>query len=98
MLPDLPPDHLAFARHDGGTSVFLYFSDGHTVTVDLERLGIETSRLRMGTASASAQGSAVEVRDKGGKTVHIDSAVLRSFCDPKYAAELRQAIADVTAQ
>jgi hypothetical protein len=98
ILPELPPDLLAFARHDGGTSVFLRFSDGHTATVDLARLGIDMSRLSLGTASASADGSAVEVRARHGKTVHIDSAVLRSYCDPEYAAELRQAIADVTAQ
>ena len=92
---DLPPEHLAFARHVGQESVFLRFSDGREATIDLERLGIDTSRLRLNTR-ASSWGSAVETRDRLGKTVHIDSALLRSYCDPKYAAELRQAIADAT--
>jgi hypothetical protein len=98
LLPGLPPDHLALARHDSGTNLFLRFSDGQTAIVDFAKLGIDTSRLRMDTASASAEGSAVEIKDRRGKMVHIDSAVLRAHCDPKYAAELRQAIAEVIAR
>jgi hypothetical protein len=97
MMPDLPPDHLAFARHDGRANIFLHFSDGHAAKVDLTSLGIDVSRLNMNTAGASAEGSAVEIADANGKTVHIDSAVLRSYCDPRFAAELRQAIADANA-
>jgi hypothetical protein len=74
----------------------LQFSDGLTATVDLSRVGVNTSGLRLGSARASSWGSALEVEDARGNTVHIDSAVLRAYCDPQYAAALRQAIADAT--
>jgi hypothetical protein len=98
LSSDLAPDHLTFAQHAKGTSVSLCFSDGCTATVDLATLGINTSRWKLKTARASSDGDAVEVKDNRGKTVHIDSAVLRSHCDPKYAAELRKAIADLIAR
>ena len=90
-------DHIASARHAGGTSISLRFSDGRQATVDLAALGIDTSNLRLKSARASSWGSAVEIKDRRGGTIDIDSAVLRSYCDPQYAAELRQAIADLSA-
>ena len=98
VLSDLQPESLMYARHARGSRISLRFSDGLAVTLDLATLGIDTSELRLATAHPSSWGSAVEVEDQRGKTVHIDSAVLRSYCDPKYAAELRQAIADLAVE
>ena len=95
---DLPPDHLAFARHAGAMRILLRFSDGCKATVDLADLKIDTRRLKLDTAKASSWGSALEIKDRQGKVVHIDSAVLRSSCDPYFAAELRRSIAEVTAR
>jgi hypothetical protein len=94
VLAKLPPEHLQLALHVGGSKVSLRFSDGFFSTVDLARLGIDATKLKMATARAS-WGSAVEVEAAKGKAIHIDSAVLRAQCDPKYAAELAQAIADL---
>lgn len=88
---EFPPEHLKVATHIGGGKVSLRFSDGFLATVNLEDLGIDVANLKMGTARPS-WGSAVEVEDVKGKPVHIDSAVLRAQCDPKYAAELEHAI------
>ena len=95
---DLRPEHLTYARHVSGSRLSLRFADGLVATLDLAKLGIDASSLRLATAQASSWGSAVEVEDQRGKAVHIDSAVLRSYCDPKYAAVLRQAIAAATAR
>ncbi len=89
-----PPEHLALATHIGGRKVALRFSDGRISTIDLSLFGIDTAKLRMSTTKVS-WGNAVEIQDMKGKAVHIDSSVLRAFCDPRYAAELRQAVTDV---
>jgi hypothetical protein len=89
---DLPPEHLALAFSVGGTKVSLRFADGFICTIDLTRLGIDTTKLRMDTARAS-WGSAVEIETTRGKTIHIDSSVLRAYCDPVFAAKLAQVIA-----
>jgi hypothetical protein len=90
----LPLEHLKVACHIGGRKVSLVFSDGFFSTVDLARVGIDTANLKLETARAS-WGSAVEIEDRKGKAIHIDSAVLRAQCDPQYAAELAKAIADL---
>jgi len=97
---NLPPlsnttDHIASARHINGTVISLLFWDGFVATVDLAELQIDTTALNLESARASSWGSAVEVRDTRGKIVHIDSAVLRAYCDPPYAAQLEQEIADI---
>ena len=97
MFANLPPEHLVFAGHAGGPNVRLRFADGRSATVNLAGIEINVSRLRLNTVRHSPDGSAMEVRDKRGRTIHIDSAVLRSQCDLGYAAELRQAIADLAA-
>jgi hypothetical protein len=89
-----PPHHLALACYVGGNKISLRFSDGFLCTVDLARFGVDTSRLRLDTSQAS-WGSAVEILDSRGKKFHIDSASLRAFCDPRYAAELQRAIDDL---
>lgn len=98
VLSNLRPEHLTYARYVSGLRLLLRFADGLAVTLDLARLGIDAGSLRLATAHASSWGSAVEVEDQRGKVVHIDSAVLRSYCDPKYAAVLRRAIADAAAR
>jgi len=95
---ELPTEHLASAQHVGKTKVLLRFSDGHRATVDLAKLDIDTSLLKLDTMRASSWGSAAEVEDANGHTIHLDSAVLRSHCDSRYAAELRKAIAELTTQ
>jgi hypothetical protein len=98
VLPQkVSPDGLIDARRTSGAEVTLKFEDGHTGTVDLADLGIDTTALRLETVHASSWGSAIEVKDVRGKTVHIDSAVLRAYSDPKYARQLEQDIADVEA-
>lgn len=89
---DLPPEHLALASHVGGAKVSLKFSDGFICTVDVQRFGFDPDHLRMETARES-WGSAVEIEDRRGKAIHIDSSVLRAACDPVYAKRLREAIA-----
>jgi hypothetical protein len=89
---DFAPDHLALACHVGGTRIALKFSDGFLATIDLARLGIPTSGLRLETARAS-WGSAVEIRRAGGGAMHVDSAVLRASLDPKFAEQLKREIA-----
>jgi hypothetical protein len=96
-VPDSAPDFLTSACFAGGTKVLVCFSDRLSRVIDLTELGIDTSWLRLDTVRHSSEGSALEVTDKDGETIHIDSAVLRSHCDPKYAAELQQAIADISA-
>lgn len=90
-----PPEHLALATHIGGGKVALRFSDGRINTIDLSLLGIDTAKLRMSTAKAS-WGNAVEIQSMKGNAIYIDSSVLRAFCDPNYAAELRQAVLGLT--
>jgi hypothetical protein len=91
--PDVSPDQLTAASHASVTAVFLQFTDGHKATIDLVDLGIDVSNLRLPTVRASSWGSAVEVEDATGKTVHIDSALLRAYSDPQYAKQLGEAIA-----
>lgn len=95
VATNLPPEHLASVRHLGGAVLSLRFSDGYTGRVDLSRLGMDVTMLRLDTARVS-WGSAVEVDDTRGETVHIDSAVLRAYCDPQYAAQLEAAIASAS--
>lgn len=90
-------DQLVSVRHLGGTRIALKFSDNYEGNVDLSTLGIDTTVLQPETVRVSSLGSAAEIKSKSGKTIDIDSAVLRSYCDPEYAAELRRAIAELTA-
>jgi hypothetical protein len=99
MPLDLSPERLSSAHYIASERrVSLRFFDGLTAMLDLVRLGIDISGLKLGTVRVSSLGSAIEVEDLRGKTIDIDSAVLRSYCDPAYATELRKAIAEVTAR
>lgn len=92
------PDQLTFAGHVGGTSIRVQFVDGFETTVDLADMGIDTAHLRMVTAKVDDLGGAVEIRDRQGSVIDIDSSVFRSYSDPKYAAEIDAVIADFHAQ
>ena len=90
------PDHVISANYTGDNLVSLRFSDGFTAVVDLARLGLDLQSLRLYTICASSWGSSIEVEDVEGETVHIDSAVLRAYSDPNFAAHLERSIAAVT--
>jgi hypothetical protein len=93
LTEELPPEHLSGAQHAENGRVSLRFADGYRGTVDLAELGMDPAALRLESVRASSWGSAVEVEDRQGKTIHIDSAVLRARCDRQYAMKLREAIA-----
>jgi hypothetical protein len=90
----LPPEHLASVEHVYDSKVYLTFSDGYSATIDLAELGIDLTALRWRSLEPS-WGSAVEIKTASGKAIHIDSAVLRAYCDTQYAADLEQAVASV---
>ncbi len=90
---EVTPDQLSVACFIGGSKISLRFADNFICTLDLAQLGIDASKLKLETAHAS-WGSAIEVEDVGGKAIHIDSAVLRAYCDPQFAAELKESIAE----
>jgi hypothetical protein len=90
-------DYLVEAHRVSGALIALRFEDGHTGTINLTDLGIDPSSLRLDTVRASSWGSALEVEDLSGETVHIDSAVLRAYSDPQYARQLEQDIREFEA-
>lgn len=92
------PDQIQAIRYSGGTLMRVRFFDGLEATVDLDKFGLDLSRLHLTTARVDAYGSAVEIRDMSGNVFDIDSSVFRSHADPKYAAELEAVIADYYAK
>lgn len=88
-------DHLTHAKYAGNGKVALQFADGLFAGVDLAELDIDTSMIKPESMRAS-WGSAVEIDTTDGDTFHIDSAVLRAYCDPEYAEELEKSIQELT--
>ena len=84
-------DYLTFVGlRDGALSV--RFADGYTGTVDPGQVELDVSHLKLTSLRASSWGSAAEVEDVSGETIHIDSSVLRACVDPVYATHLQQMI------
>jgi len=92
---NVAPDRLIAARSMPDGSILVRFADQRTGRVDLTQLGISTDSLKPETVRASSWGSAVEVTDNSGHTIHIDSAVLRAHIDPDYATWLQRAISEL---
>jgi hypothetical protein len=94
-IPNPAKDYLLSVHMTGGSHIALRFLDGKVGELDLADLGLDTSKLRIGTIKASSWGGAAEVEDRNWHTIHIDSSVLRAHIDPQYAALLKEAIADL---
>ena len=86
-------DRLMHATFVFPSSIDLMFEDGRSGIVHLADLGLDVRRMRPSSVRASSWGSAAEIEDVTGHTIHIDSAVLRARIDPAFAQVLRQAIA-----
>jgi len=95
-IPNPAKDHLLSVYQAGNSRVYVRFLDGFVGEIDLSELGLDTSRLRIGTIRASSWGGAAEVEDLAWHTVNIDSSVLRAQVDPQYAALLNEAIAELS--
>jgi hypothetical protein len=95
MSQTLSPEHIVRARHAGGTEAAMRFADGHEGRVDLTDLGLDVATLRLETMRETSWGGAVELETTEGESITLDAAVLRAYCDPEYANQLAQAIAEL---
>jgi hypothetical protein len=88
-------DCLVEAHRTPGGMVSVRFSDERSGIVNLRKLGVDQSRLRMETVRASPWGSAIEITDNAGHVIHIDSAIARAYIDPEFAAKLQRRISEL---
>jgi hypothetical protein len=94
-VPHPAKDHLLAVHQVGDGQVALRFLDGFVGSLKVADLGLDTSRLRLGTIRAAQSGESAEVEDQSWHTISIDSSVLRAYVDPQYAAILKEAIAEL---
>ena len=83
--------------HNSAQGVVLRFSDGFEATVDISLTGLNVRLLNLSTIRESTWGGAVELEDRDGHTVHIDSSVLRAIVDPEFATVLTAAVGSLMA-
>lgn len=87
-------DQLIGAHFVSPDRIFLHFADDFSGHIKVTDLGINHRLLKLPSAVASSWGSALEITDRKGHVVHIDSAVLRADLDPHFAEELEREIAE----
>jgi hypothetical protein len=86
------PDRLSAVRYQTPNRLQVTFADGRSFSLPIRRLQMPVSQIDWPSAAASPDGTAMTVREIGGREIPIDAGAVRCMVDKGFAAQVKAAL------